>query len=206
MVIQEYESYESSKAMVGLVVNALDALIPNRYTANLVNQLVYTPYRGSMTYFFQFVIDEIAHLENLERTSTKTKDAEQFQRPEMAHLWKKHYITPEHIPMNLLNYWQYGKGKSKKFENAMNSPFNSFNKIHKSSDQECRETAKKMASIFMDGLKNEPFSSRKKTGDYIIFKKYNEENYYLCLGKHKDDNVILKWVKSGYKKFPFLEE
>ncbi|PCI55347.1 MAG: hypothetical protein COB36_06905 [Alphaproteobacteria bacterium] len=206
MVIQKDESYESSKAMVGLVVNALDALIPNRYTANLVNQLVYTPYRGSGNYFFQFVIAEIAHLEDLKKISTKTKDAEQFQRPEMAHFWKKHYITPEHTPMNLLSYWQYGRAKSKKFENAMSPSFNSFNKIQKPSDQECRETAKKLASICMDGLKSEPFSSKKKTGDYIIFQKYNEENYYLCLGKHKDDDVILKWVKSGYKTFPFLEK
>ena len=88
----------------------------------------------------------------------------------------------------------------------MNPPFNSFNKIQKPSDQECRETAGKLASIATYGLKSEPFSSKNKTGDYIVFQKYNEKNYYLFLGKHKDDDTILKWVNNGYKTFPFLEK
>lgn len=203
MVIQEYDSYETSKTMVGLVVNALDTLIPNRYTANLVNQLVYTPYRGGMTYFFQFVIDEIAHLEKLKEISTKTKDAEQFQRPEMAHLWKKHYITPEHTPMNLENYWKYGSEKSKKFENAMSPPFNSFNKIQKPSDQECRKTAEKVASIAMYGLKSEPFSSKKKQATILFFKNIMKKITTYVWVSIMMMMLFLNGLRMGTKHFLF---
>ena len=44
-----------------------------------------------------------------------------------------------------------------------------------------------------------------KTGEYLIFKKYNNENYYLCIGIHGEDEEILNLVKSTYVEFPFLE-
>ena len=44
------------------------------------------------------------------------------------------------------------------------------------------------------------------TGEWIIFAKYNEKNYYLSLGDHTSDDMILRKMIDEWciEEFPFI--
>ena len=46
------------------------------------------------------------------------------------------------------------------------------------------------------------------TGEWIIFAKHAEENYYLCLGEHNGDQLLLRSQIDSIclQEFPFLKD
>lgn len=180
--------------MIELVVEALDKVAPGRYSATLVNQLVYIPYAG-MNDLYQFILPEIAHLEN-DNLPTQTIKEEAFRRASMENLWKKHFYLPSFLGRNMLEIWKFGS-KSTELENKFKRQYENYCK----SPSEAK--ARKLASDISSEMSRK-FSGAKKTGEYVVFQKHGNENYYLCLGKHKQDDNILEWVKHARKDFPFL--
>jgi len=194
--IQEYATKEHALAVMDLVVSELDKFSLGRYSATLVNQLVYLPYQG-MNYLYQFIVPEIAHLED-ETLPTRTGKEESFRRPEMQGLYKKHFYLPCFAAKNMLNSWNLaGESKSTKFEKEFKRTY----EVYQATQSE--ESAKKLSSDIAATMMNE-LLSKKKTGEYIVFQKYNDKNYYLCLGLHRQDEEILSWVKHAQKDFSFL--
>ncbi len=183
---------------MGLVINELDKYAANRYSAALVNQLVYLPYSG-MSELYQFIIPEIAHLEN-KSLPTKTIKESSFNRNEMQGIHKKHFYIPNFLGQNVSNHWglsadstntKFDKQFKKNFEEYFASP----------TEENARKFSSRMANTLVEEVK-----FKKKTGQYIIFEKHNRQNYYLCLGLHKQDDEILNWVQKARKDFPLLNQ
>jgi hypothetical protein len=128
--------------------------------------------------------------------SCGTKSAAPFNHPPLKGLWHKHYVYDGLASM------------AKNIDNALGK---------KGLDQIIRnfynpgtagvpmeETAKRIANAITAKY---PDRSRKRklTGEWIIFARYENHNYYLCLGKHGDDFGIYKNIKeSCIDEFPFL--
>lgn len=196
------DTYQQSKAYVELIVAELQKIAPGRFSSALVNQIAYFPYNG-MNSPYEFILPEILHLEEKSNPS-QTKAAEKFSRnPLMAGLWKKHFFLPHYIAMNYSNYWKVNSQRSQKFEQHFNKIYGSY--VKSPTLEKAREVSAKIADDFIN-IPQSDFDSgkRKKTGEYIIFKKHEGLNYYLCLGFHRSDDKIIQWVNEAYKDFPFL--
>lgn len=194
MDIREYSSYEESCVVIGLITQALDKIALGRYSAVLVNQLAYIPYAG-MAELYQFVIPEIEHLEN-PKLPTKTPKETRFKRSPMEGLKKKHFYIPPFAGQNMLNIWGMDS-KSTEFEDKFKKRYSAF--LSAPNVEKAKALSAQISQEMM-----EKFDRTIKTGEYIVFQKYNNHNYYLCLAKHQQDNDTLNWVKAARKDFPFL--
>ncbi len=181
--------------MRGLVVSELNKFAQGRYSETLVNQLVYLPYWG-VNPPYQFIVPEIAHLED-KRCLTQTVKEEAFRRSEMRGLYKKHFYLPSFLAKNIQNCWGLAEGsKSTKFNDRLKRKLEAYSPSE--------ENAKKLSSDIVNAMFEE-MKNKKKTGEYIIFQKHDNKNYYLCIGIHGEDDEILGCVKQARRDFLFLE-
>ena len=133
-------------------------------------------------------------------TSDGTGDAEQFKHPPLAGLYKKHFTSPRFLVKNLSNFLRSKEGKKH------------FNKVWD-------EAAKASGSEFIDEtftkylahhITVDPITiksaSNKMTGEWIVFHKYNGENFYLTMAFHGETNEQI-YQKVAYAcqfdKLPF---
>ena len=197
------KDYQKSKVYVDIIVSMLQKTAPNRFSTVLINQMAYMPYMG-MNEPYQFIIPEIEYLEGLTKL-TKTKDAKPFEKPKMKGLWGKHFYLPQFIAKNCSNYWKLHAKNSRGF----NDHFDQYIKMYEQNptEENARIVSEKMARDFVN-IPQADFNSgdHARTGEYIIFKEYQGEKYYLCLGVHQSDDEILQWVEKAYDDFPFLRD
>lgn len=137
--------------------------------------------------------------------STSTKPASQFRRPPLKPLWHKHFQANRHLHRNIMERWGLSNGEG-------NRDF----------DRMILEVAEKFGNdpkiwpgviahrLVMGGL-NDRISAQRITGDWIIFAKHNNNNYYLDLATHNtgcgEDNekILLDNIKINCApEFPFL--
>jgi len=198
MTIASYRSPDEALAITKLVVAELDRTARDRYSSMLVNQLVYMPFEG-MSLLYQHVIPEIAHLEDVSR-STRTKEATAFRRQDMRCLWKKHFSLPQFFAQNVMNAWGLrADSRSTQFENTFALDWQAYQR--QPSVEAARQVSSDIAQRIIDDARARP-----QTGEYIIFQKHNDQNYYLCLGGHRSDDAILRWVTRARKDFDFLAD
>lgn len=196
MTIAEYQCRDDALTVMKRVVAELDRVAPGRYTSTMVNQLVYTPFQG-MSLLHEHVIPEIAHLENSNRPS-KTGKAKSFKREQMKGLWKKHFYLPQFFTQNVKNAWGLSpESRSTSFEDTFARSLKEYNAAP--TEERAAEFSSFIAQSLIDGANARPL-----TGEYVVFEKHENKNYYLCIARHSDDDAILRWAGEARKDFQFL--
>lgn len=144
-----------------------------------------------------YILEEIEHLEGI-RKVTRTKKEEEFKREYLRGLWHKHFFSDRFIYRNIINYWEMEKKNSRKLDRMVDE-------VIKSSKPE------DIDYWISHKLVDEPFKNKilngACTGEWIVFAKNNETNYYLTLGKHGNDQNIYELIKCYcFTEYPFLKK
>jgi hypothetical protein len=142
------------------------------------------------------ITDEIRRLETGSDNSF-TKPPTQFRREPLKGLWHKHYFAANFVVQNLENSW--GKsGLNGVLEEVINA-------------LPSGATGKDFASTLVHGYFEKSLEARsenkKVTGEWIVYAKYQGENYYLCMGSHNadDQSIYNRMVDNCLREFPFLK-
>lgn len=123
----------------------------------------------------------IKALEGL-RSSCTTGPEDQFKHAPLTGLYKKHFTSPRFIPTNLSNFLASKDGARH------------FNKVwdkaaQVSGTQDIDETFIKYLTHNMVLSPIEIKSSSKRTtGEWVVFHKHEGKNYYLTFGSHSETN------------------
>lgn len=146
------------------------------------------------------IIDEIKNLEGLSK-ATMTKEASQFTQQPLKGLWHKHYFQAAFMLKNIGNHWGINNKKQTELPSIINKLI-----MENSSEYFTDELATKLAHVFTVGAYKDRASQKQITGEWIIFAKYKNKNYYLALAKHDDgdENIYHKIHSSCSAEYPFL--
>ncbi len=145
------------------------------------------------------VTREIHSLDRVDGLSRTKKEAV-FSSGKLKGFFHKHYFTARHIPLNM--YQHNIDGKSEELSKGAGRV------ISRTLESEVSDDEKAMILadfLTMDAYKQRS-RSRNLTGDWIIFKKYQGKNYYLCLASHEvDTDDLYEMIKRWYVPlWPFL--
>jgi len=140
------------------------------------------------------IIDELKALES--GTTTGTKPATEFTKAPLKGLWHKHYFSAHFIGQNLVN--QHAGGRLEKLVERVMDP--------EKYPIVTRELIGQFAHEVVQGAFEQREEQGKLTGEWIVFAKHADQNYYLCLATHNTgDPVIYDQIKSVcFPQFPFL--
>jgi len=141
------------------------------------------------------IVEEIHNLE-IGYNNTDTKPASLFKKRPLKRLWHKHYFSVPFIAQNIRNtLW------GSKLEEII---------ANKCAKAESHFYFQKLASdiantAIRDSLKVRT-SNKKLTGEWIIFAKEKERNYYLCLSAHNGEDHKLADIinKNCTPEYPFI--
>jgi hypothetical protein len=138
------------------------------------------------------ILDEIDQLEGVDR-GCRTKPAEQFKNNGLLYpLWHKHYFTARHLVRNVGVRWSLDRDGNADLIRL------------------CRSTQLPHIAhdLFVGGY-SERAAARRLTGDWIVFGKYEGQNYYLGLsthdeGAHADGKHLMDRLRQNCEaEFPF---
>ncbi|GBE31336.1 hypothetical protein BMS3Bbin05_00236 [bacterium BMS3Bbin05] len=136
-----------------------------------------------------YVLDEIRYLEGITK-ATRTKKEEEFKGQYLRGLWHKHFYSDMFFYRNIINYWEMEKKINSKLDKMIDEIFQS-----SKSDYITEE----IINLIVYRLTDDPFRNKilrgTCTGEWIVFAKINNKNYYLVLGQHNDDENICKLIK-----------
>lgn len=170
--------------------------------------------RFSMIFLAQFIqmdrnrvinvhqlMDEIRSCEGLRRT-TQTKKASVFRKEPLKGLWKKHFTDASFILKNIGIHIGLEKEGNKKLDQLIIEAF-------------AQSTTGVVDDQFINyittrvtfGVFEERAKENKLTGEWIVFQKYKQKNYYLTLAAHDEgDYSIYKRVCDCYRlDYPHLK-
>lgn len=138
------------------------------------------------------VIEEITNLDANSEQS-RTKPASVFSRLPLKGLWHKHFFSSHFIAKNM----QIANGKGN-IEAIVEQVFKNYEGMDKTVDN-CFAVAKEIAAgnqrLFDNRAGNDQL-----TGEWIVFAKVDNLNYYLCLEFHgSDDQTIYDKVIAACK-------
>lgn len=132
----------------------------------------------------------------LNENKSGTKQPSLFRNPPLRGLWHKHYFTARFFPHNLL--LGLGKHGMEKLVREIYNPAIS------------PTFTRDMASELARRVTTEPYENRyhqdKLTGEWVVFAKHNNRNYYLSLCTHKmgDQMIFDNIMENCIKDFPDL--
>jgi len=139
------------------------------------------------------ILREIIGLEGGPYNST-TKQETQFSYPPLVGLWHKHFFSPRFIPKNI----QIHLGKNGIKDIITNTvPLGGILS---------REAITEIANQIVTGSIQERSSKKRMTGEWIVFAKYSDSNFYLKIETHDNiDSVIYNNIAIACSpQFPFL--
>ncbi len=142
------------------------------------------------------VLDEVRALEGL-RPSPGTKPPTQFKHDPLKGFWHKHFFSAHFVAHNIVN--ELAGNKLNRLVEEVLDP----NKSPIITRDMINELAHRVTV--------EPFENRDRdgrlTGEWIVFAKHEEKNYYLTLCTHKvGDQAIYDRIKTVcFPQFPFLQ-
>lgn len=143
------------------------------------------------------VLDEIRAIEGNGRRQSRTKAPTSFKGGLLHGLKHKHFFNARHIAKNLQNYWNQDTDKAK----------NAINKIvTRHSSDDLWTLSGEIASRYVHEAFEHKNLSRSLTGDWIIYKRHNGRNYYLCLAGHEEteESIYNRIAGSAEAEFPEL--
>jgi hypothetical protein len=143
----------------------------------------------------QEVIKAIQDVEDGE-PATGLKPASQFKNLPLKGLWHKHYFSSRFYAHNLL----LGMGKD-----GLEKIIYDEIKLGETITEEALQRISYRAS--REGYESR-HNKKKLTGEWVIFSKYNNENYYLCCSSHTDDDqeIYDRIIAGCLFDFPNLTE
>lgn len=141
------------------------------------------------------IAEEVINLENGDGT-TNTKLASEFKNMPLKGLWHKHFFCQQFIAKNI----QIGLGKNGKGNIIRDVMEKSGNSHFEPSD--ISEIAKRVVY----GTLNKRTEGNSLTGEWILFSKHENKNYYLCLSTHNsgDEYISSRIQNHCANQFPFL--
>ncbi len=133
--------------------------------------------------------------------ASRTKAKEQFKHPPLYPFWHKHFSTPRHLLRNIGDRWGLdGNGK------PLLALLNDLARDHGHDPD--RWPAILAYRLVHTGYLDR--SARGLTGDWIIFAKHEDQNYYLDLATHAEGEAPIelytKLRNASAAEFPFLFE
>lgn len=147
------------------------------------------------------ITDVIRELEGIGRGYKKKVD--QFKHSPLKGFWKAHFTDARFIYKNIINNWGLENENNDKFNNLCNHVIEEEEKSPSTGGWQGR-----LAHAFVIGGYEERARKNKLTGEWIIFSKYNNKNYYLCISAHtskEEDQNLYDFLKILCEhEYPFL--
>ena len=183
----------------------LNSVAPNRYSLIFLLEL-YGGFKSGGIHV-EKVLHEIRVLEGTGQQS-QLKEPTQFLRPPLKGLWHKHYFEGGlgALAFNLrkaLN--RYGIPF---FEQKINEAKEPGGRQSISiDDPDVNEWINDLVNDVVSGHWTRLTDDQAVTGEWIVYATHENQNFYLCLGRHDDgDEVIRTKIDSQcLQQFPFLE-
>ncbi|MBS9430563.1 hypothetical protein [Photorhabdus akhurstii] len=143
------------------------------------------------------ITNKIESLEGIRKNSS-IKNESEFRYNPLKGLMKVHFTDARFILKNIINKLN---GDDYIYK-VVDEGFNKNNSGYADDD-----LFKYICHQLTVGAYNEKIEIKNMTGEWIVFQKYNGENYCLTLGSHSEgDENIYKRVCIAYEKdFPFLK-
>jgi len=175
----------------------LDSLAKDRYSTLFVINLMLLEWVNGVDP--HQVIDEIKTLEG-SGASLQTKQETEFKGTQLKGLWHKHFMPslPSVMAHNIVN--QLGKNGTRNLVEEIFVP--SRNSVV------TKEMLEELSHrIVVESLEKRA-EQEKLTGEWIVYAKENEGNYYLGIWRHDaGDEKIANTIKSTcLPQFPFLSK
>jgi len=146
------------------------------------------------------ILNEIDHLEGL-NPHTATKPASQFRRQPLHPFWHKHFFAPRHILRNVGDRWRLTHEGNKDLDNLIGQIADHHGHVES-------KWPRILAHKLVIGGFEDRAEAKRLTGDWIIFAKYEGNNYYLDLATHTegcDGEKLMSKLRDGCKsEYPFL--
>lgn len=149
------------------------------------------------------VTDVIGFLEGLRLTKI-VKDPEKFKYPPLDCFWKVHFTGPVFLERNLANELGIFNRKNKKLRLLCERVI----------EQEKRDPSPdgwqgRLAHTLTIEAYEARAARKEMTGEWIIFGRHKDQNYYLCIAQHSSsketDQEIFDAIKRNCEQeFPFL--
>ena len=149
------------------------------------------------------VTDVLQRLEGGRRNGC-AKHEEPFKHLPLRRFWKAHFFDARFLMRNLINHWGLKFESSQKFDALCHRVIAEEEKTPSIHGWQGR-----LAHEFTICGYEEKARRRKLTGEWIIFSKYQNSNYYLCLVNHstsrEGDEEIYTFIKTlCAQEYPFL--
>ncbi len=154
------------------------------------------------TYNSFSITDVIQELEGVGRGCKQRADT--FKHSPLKGFYKAHFFDARFLSRNLINYWGLEFEKSPKLASLM----------MRIDDEEKRQPTKlgwqgRLAHEMTIAAYDEISKRNKQTGEWIIFARHDDLNYFLCLSQHtktkEEDQSIYDFLKLLCEdEFPFL--
>lgn len=151
-----------------------------------------------------FVTDVIRNLERGGRRGNCTRGEEPFEYLPLKGLWKVHFFDARFLAQNLRNHWGLAYEDSPKFGELCS---------HVIQEEEQSPTVHgwpgRLAHEFIIGGCEQRAKKKQLTGEWLVFAKHENLNYYLCVTQHSStkegDEAIYALLKEYCEnQYPFL--
>jgi hypothetical protein len=134
---------------------------------------------------------------------SRTKPAEEFDRPPLRGFWRKHYIVGgmSSLALNV----KLGLGKNnRELRRIVREHWNP-DTAHLPPEVVSGNIADAVTSIYQERAR-----AQSLTGEWILFARLEGQNYYLCLATHEearaDRSALAERIRGCSSEFPFLLE
>ncbi|AFC86373.1 hypothetical protein Fraau_1986 [Frateuria aurantia DSM 6220] len=178
----------------------LDRIAPERYSLLLLLGLYGAKESGKQNPFK--IIQEIKALED-PQIASNLKPATQFKHPPLKGLWHKHYLQDGIASMALNLRKGMDRYKLPWVEQRI-AEAKAANEKRFFSMEDAAHIARDAVSDNWKRLTRDSVL----TGEWLIYARYQNANYYLCLGKHQNDDAELRRQIDAIclHEFPFLSQ
>jgi hypothetical protein len=138
------------------------------------------------------ICDQIGHLENPSGAAFGTKPAQQFKNLPLKGLWHQHWFEARFMARNLMND-AHSEAARRIFQDMADAPNRGDNPV------------RYVHELVIGGYERR-FGNDKMTGEWIVYAKVDDVNYYLTLGTHAEgDGNVFERVKLCSGDFPGVD-
>jgi hypothetical protein len=171
-----------------LVSRGLD---PSQFTSVFASQLEHVVMLGLANPFS--LLDEVRALEGL--GPTRTKEPAPFKGDVLRGIMHKHFFSARHIAHNLRNVW----ADPDKLQRVLNRELASPGENHDPWERAGRVAKRLTVTAFEHKEKGQAL-----TGDWIVYRRHHDRNYYLCLAVHGEPDAMIfeRFVDAAAREFP----
>lgn len=148
------------------------------------------------------MLDEVKYLEGL-RSVSSTQTVSDFKREPLKGLMKTHFTDARFIVKNLGAHFGYDHGGNRNLDALISEAF-----ARNESGYVDEKFINFIAHESTVGALQKRAKKKKISGEWIVFQKYNEKNYYLTLAAHDegDENIYRRVCDAYDLDFGFLRK